>query len=103
SQLIVGVFYLVDFLFDLLLTIIMANLPPSDHAADLPDDDPVNPEHALPIHHHAPAPPEEYIDDDDIKDNKKDPNEDPEEEPVEQVVPKQNNMDGFALHMNCRC
>nr|GEW57856.1 hypothetical protein [Tanacetum cinerariifolium] len=46
----------------------MANLPPPVQAADLPDDEPVNPE--------------------------------PTHEPIKQVVPEQNNMDGFALHMN---
>ncbi|GJT64579.1 putative reverse transcriptase domain-containing protein [Tanacetum coccineum] len=59
----------------------MANLPPPDHVADLPED--------------------EKVGDDDMEDDKeKDPDEDPEEEPIGQVVPKQNNMDGFALHMN---
>nr|GEW47420.1 reverse transcriptase domain-containing protein [Tanacetum cinerariifolium] len=78
----------------------MANLPPRDHAADLPDDGPVNIEPAPMIQHHAPAPPEGYIDDDDIKDDEEDPDEDPEEELIEQVFPEQNNMDGFDLHMN---
>nr|GFA01639.1 hypothetical protein [Tanacetum cinerariifolium] len=66
-----------------------------DHAVDLPDDEPVNPEPAPMIHHHAPTPPEGYIDDDDIKDDEENPDEDPEEEPIEQ-----NNTDEFALHMN---
>nr|GEW50234.1 hypothetical protein [Tanacetum cinerariifolium] len=77
----------------------MANLPPPDHAADFPDDEPVDPEPAAMIHHHAPAPPEGYIDDDDMEDDEEDPDEDPEEEPIKQVVLEQNNMDGFALHI----
>nr|GEW65512.1 hypothetical protein [Tanacetum cinerariifolium] len=64
------------------------------------DDEPVNPEPAPVIHHHAPTPPEGYINDDDIEDDEEDPDEDPKEEPIEQVIPEQNNMDGFALHMN---
>ncbi|GKA39157.1 hypothetical protein Tco_0731708, partial [Tanacetum coccineum] len=52
----------------------MANLPLPDHIADLPEDEP--------------------------DDEEEDPNEEPEEEPIEQIVPEQNNMDGFALHMN---
>nr|GEY09265.1 hypothetical protein [Tanacetum cinerariifolium] len=78
----------------------MAYLPPLDHAADLPDDKLVNPEPAPVIHHHAPALPEGYIDDDDMEDDEEDPDEDLEEEPIEQVIPEQNNMDGFTLHIN---
>ncbi|GJT05312.1 hypothetical protein Tco_0839774, partial [Tanacetum coccineum] len=86
--------------------IIMADLPPPDHAADLPEDEPVYPELALIILHHVPAQPEGYVGNDDMEDNEKedpeedpdeDPEEDPEEEPIEQVVPEQNNKDGFAL------
>ncbi|GJT99969.1 putative reverse transcriptase domain-containing protein [Tanacetum coccineum] len=33
-------------------------------------------------------------------DKDEDPDEGQEEEPIEQIVPEQNNMDGFALHMN---
>nr|GEV87311.1 reverse transcriptase domain-containing protein [Tanacetum cinerariifolium] len=76
--------------------IIMANLPPPDHATDLLDDKPVNPEPAPMIHHHAPAQHEGYIDDDDMEDDE----EDPKKEPIDQVIPEQNNMDRFALHMN---
>ncbi|GKF14903.1 hypothetical protein Tco_0056365, partial [Tanacetum coccineum] len=42
------------------------------------------------------------MEDDEEEDPKEDPDEDPkevpEEEPIKQVVPEQNNMDGFALH-----
>nr|GEX69491.1 hypothetical protein [Tanacetum cinerariifolium] len=76
---------LVDFSLDhLLLTIIMANLPPPDHAADFPDDEPVNPESAPMIHHHAPALPKGYIDDNDMEDDEEDPGEDLEEETIKQ-------------------
>ncbi|GKA38748.1 putative reverse transcriptase domain-containing protein, partial [Tanacetum coccineum] len=76
-----------------------ANLPPPDHAADLPDDEPVQLEPASIIPHHAPAQLEGYVGDDDREeDEEEDPDEDPEEEPIEQVVLDQNNMDGFALH-----
>ncbi|GKE51016.1 hypothetical protein Tco_1486172, partial [Tanacetum coccineum] len=75
--------------------IIMANLPPPDHAADLPNDEPVQPEPAPIIPYHAPAQPEGYVGDDDMEEDEE---EDPEEEPIEHVVPDQNNMDGFALH-----
>ncbi|GJV37898.1 putative reverse transcriptase domain-containing protein [Tanacetum coccineum] len=73
----------------LALTIIMANLPPPDHAADLPDDEPVQPEPAPIIPDHAPAQPEGYVGDDDMEDDEEeDPDEDPKEEPIEQVVPR---------------
>ncbi|GKC71438.1 hypothetical protein Tco_1117321, partial [Tanacetum coccineum] len=79
----------------------MANLPSPDHAADFPDKEPINPEPTPIILYHAPAQPEGYVGNDDIEDDKeKDPNEDQEEEPIEQIVPEQNNMDRFALHMN---
>ncbi|GKG62689.1 hypothetical protein Tco_0636420, partial [Tanacetum coccineum] len=53
------------------------------------------------ILYHAPAQPEGYVGDDDMEeDEEEDPDEDPEEEPIEQLVPKQNNIDGFILHMN---
>ncbi|GJV70339.1 hypothetical protein Tco_1485848 [Tanacetum coccineum] len=77
----------------------MANLPPPDHVADLLEDEPVQPEPALIILHHAPAQPEGYVGDDDMEDDKEEnPDEDPKEEPIEQVVPEPNNMDGFASH-----
>ncbi|GKB52016.1 hypothetical protein Tco_0902769 [Tanacetum coccineum] len=81
----------------------MSNLPPPDHAADLPEDEPVQPEPDPIILHHEPAQPEGYVGDDDMEDDEEedpneDPDEDPEEEPVEQVVPEPNNMDGFAPH-----
>ncbi|GKB59812.1 hypothetical protein Tco_0915998 [Tanacetum coccineum] len=86
---------LVDFSLDhLLLTTIMANLPPPDHTADLPDDEPVQPEPAPVIPDHAPAQPDGYVGDDDMEDDeeedpkedpKEDPVEDPKEEPIEQV------------------
>nr|GEW65511.1 hypothetical protein [Tanacetum cinerariifolium] len=78
----------------------MANLPSPDQAVDFSYDEPVKPEPALVIHHHAPTLPEGYINDDDMEDDEEDPNEDPKEEPNEQVIPEQNNMDGFALHIN---
>nr|GEV71506.1 putative reverse transcriptase domain-containing protein [Tanacetum cinerariifolium] len=40
------------------------------------------------------------MEEDKEEDPNEDPDEDPKEEPIEQVVPEQNNMDGFALHMN---
>ncbi|GKB15457.1 hypothetical protein Tco_0849380 [Tanacetum coccineum] len=77
----------------------MANLPPPDHAANFPEDEPVNPKPAPNILHHAPAKPKGYVGDDDMEDDEEeDPNEDPKVEPIEQVVPEQNNMDGFAPH-----
>nr|GEW78248.1 hypothetical protein [Tanacetum cinerariifolium] len=65
-----------------------------DHAADLPDHEPVNPKPALVIHHHAPAPPEGYSDDDDMKDDEEDSDEDPEEEPIKQDDDKEVEEDG---------
>ncbi|GJW34426.1 hypothetical protein Tco_0054458 [Tanacetum coccineum] len=78
---------LVDFLLDhLLYTIIIANLPPPDHVADLPEDESVQPEPAPIILYHAPAQPEGYVDDDDMEeDEEEDPDEDPKEERIEQV------------------
>ncbi|GJQ97639.1 putative reverse transcriptase domain-containing protein [Tanacetum coccineum] len=85
----------------LLFTIIMANLPPPNHIADLPKNEPVYPEPALIILHHAPVLPEGYVSDDDMEeDEEEDPDEDLEKEPIKQVVPEPNNIDGFALHMN---
>nr|GEW87783.1 zinc finger, CCHC-type [Tanacetum cinerariifolium] len=80
---------------------IMANLPPPDHVTDLPKDEPVNPKPAFIIPHHAPAQPEGYVSDDNMEDDKEeDPDVELEKELIEQVVPEQNNMDGFTLHMN---
>nr|GEU58274.1 integrase, catalytic region, zinc finger, CCHC-type, peptidase aspartic, catalytic [Tanacetum cinerariifolium] len=80
-------------------SIIMANLPPPDHVADLPKDDPVHPEPALIILNHAPTQLEGFVSDDDMEeDEEEDSNEDPKEEPIEQLVPEPNNTDGFALH-----
>nr|GEW25378.1 retrovirus-related Pol polyprotein from transposon TNT 1-94 [Tanacetum cinerariifolium] len=78
---------LVDFsLGHLLLTIIMADLPPPDHVADLLEDEPVHPEPAPIILHRAAAQPEGYVGDDDMEEDKEeDPNKDLEEEPIEQV------------------
>ncbi|GJT04650.1 hypothetical protein Tco_0839112 [Tanacetum coccineum] len=79
----------------------MTNLPPPDHVADLPEDEPVNPKPSPIILYHAPAQPEGYVGDDDMEeDEEEDPDEDPKEEPTKQLVPEQNNIDGFALHMN---
>ncbi|GJX98710.1 putative reverse transcriptase domain-containing protein [Tanacetum coccineum] len=79
----------------------MGNLPSPDHVVDFPDDEPINPEPAPIILFHAPAQPEGYVGNDDMEDDEEeDPDEDPEEEPIKQIVPEQNNMDGFALHMN---
>ncbi|GKD35137.1 hypothetical protein Tco_1250646 [Tanacetum coccineum] len=83
------------------LQIIIANLPPPDHVANLLEDELVQPKPAPIILYHAPAQPEGYVDDDDMEeDEEEDPDEDLKEERIEQVVPKPNNMDGFALHMN---
>ncbi|GJV50983.1 MACPF domain-containing protein CAD1 [Tanacetum coccineum] len=66
------------------LLIIMTNLPPPDHVADLPEDEPVNPKPGPIILYHAPAQPEGYVGDDDMEeDEEEDPDEDPEEEPIE--------------------
>nr|GEU46238.1 hypothetical protein [Tanacetum cinerariifolium] len=74
----------------------MADLPPPDHVADLPEDESVHPKPAPIILHHAPAQPEGYVGDDDIEDDEE---EDPQEEPEEdEPVPEPNNMNGFALH-----
>ncbi|GKD86526.1 hypothetical protein Tco_1357680, partial [Tanacetum coccineum] len=72
----------------------MANLPPPDQVADLPEDEPVHPEPAPIILHHAPTQPEGYVGDDDMEeDEEADPDEDPEEELIEQLLPEPNNMD----------
>ncbi|GJT17446.1 hypothetical protein Tco_0876152 [Tanacetum coccineum] len=77
----------------------MADLPPPHHIADLLKDELVHLKPAPIILHRAPAQLEGYIGDDDMEeDEEKDPKEDPKEEPIEQLVPKPNNMDGFALH-----
>ncbi|GKB64171.1 putative reverse transcriptase domain-containing protein [Tanacetum coccineum] len=74
----------------------MTDLPLPDHVVDLPEDEPVQPEPAPIILHHAPAQPEGYVGDDEMEDDEEeDPDEDPEEEPIEQLVPEPNNMDGF--------
>nr|GEV20744.1 hypothetical protein [Tanacetum cinerariifolium] len=76
----------------------MVNLPPPDHVAELPKDEPVHLEPAPIILHHAPAQPEGYIGDDDMEnDEEEDPEEQPEEE---ELVAEPNNMHGFALNMN---
>ncbi|GJR00072.1 hypothetical protein Tco_0523056 [Tanacetum coccineum] len=75
----------------------MADLPPPNHDADLPDEEPVHPEPAPIILHHVPAQPEGYVGDDDMEDNKEG---DMEKEPIEQVVHVPNNMNRFELHMN---
>ncbi|GJR73637.1 putative reverse transcriptase domain-containing protein [Tanacetum coccineum] len=79
---------LVDFSLGLLLTIIMANLPPPDHVADLPEDEPVHPEPAPIILYHVPIQPKGYVGDDDMEDDEEeDPEEEPEEEePLEEDV-----------------
>ncbi|GJY30669.1 hypothetical protein Tco_0414164 [Tanacetum coccineum] len=85
--------------FGIRIKIVLADLPPPDHVADLPEDEPVHLEPAPIILHHAPAQPEGYVGDDDMEDDEEeDPDEDPEEEPIEQLVPKLNNMDGFVLY-----
>nr|GEV18624.1 hypothetical protein [Tanacetum cinerariifolium] len=72
-----------------------------DHAVDFPEDESVHPKPAPIIPHHAPAQPVGYVSDDDMEEDEEEYlDEDMEEEPIEQVVPKPNNMDGFALHMN---
>ncbi|GJR84187.1 putative reverse transcriptase domain-containing protein [Tanacetum coccineum] len=54
---------ILGFSFDHLHTIIMANLPPPNHDANLPKDEPVQPEPALIILYHIPAQPEGYVND----------------------------------------
>nr|GEU36026.1 reverse transcriptase domain-containing protein [Tanacetum cinerariifolium] len=76
----------------------MANLPPPDHVAILPEDKLIHPKPAPIILHHAPAQPEGYVGDDDLEDDKK---EDPGEKLKEdEPILKPNNINGFALHMN---
>ncbi|GJU53141.1 hypothetical protein Tco_1226855 [Tanacetum coccineum] len=76
------------------LKTIMANIPPPDHAMDLPVDEPIHPEPAPAIIlDHAPVQLEGHA-------NKNVEEEDPEEGPEEnKLVPKPNNMNGFAVHM----
>nr|GEU30602.1 hypothetical protein [Tanacetum cinerariifolium] len=63
----------------------MANLPPPEHAADFPDDEPVNSKPAPIIPHHAPAQPEGYVSEDNMEDDEEeDPNKEPKKEPIEQ-------------------
>ncbi|GKD57415.1 putative reverse transcriptase domain-containing protein, partial [Tanacetum coccineum] len=79
SRIIVGVFYLVDFSFDLLLTIIMANLPPPNNDPNILEDEHAPaPEHAPITPNHAPIQPNEYLANDEV---------DPEEEPEEEEEP----------------
>ncbi|GJY46453.1 putative reverse transcriptase domain-containing protein [Tanacetum coccineum] len=83
SRIIVGVFRLVDFSFDLLLTIIMANLPPPNNDLNVPEDEHAPaPEHAPIAPNPAPIQPNDYLADDD-----EDPEEEPEEE--EEPIPEQ--------------
>ncbi|GJW83920.1 hypothetical protein Tco_0157065 [Tanacetum coccineum] len=64
----------------------MVNLPPPDHVADLPEDEPVQPKPAPIILHHAPAQPKGYVGNDDMEEDKEeDMDKDPEEEPIEQL------------------
>ncbi|GJU98132.1 hypothetical protein Tco_1327403 [Tanacetum coccineum] len=69
------------------LQIIMANLPPPNHAADLLEDEPVHPESAPIVPEHAPVQPERYLSD--VEEE-----EDPEEEPEERLEPELEH--GFA-------
>ncbi|GJU90949.1 hypothetical protein Tco_1303372 [Tanacetum coccineum] len=73
-----------------LIQIIMANLPPPNHDANLSEDEPVQPEPAPIILYHIPAQPEGYVNDE------ADPEEEPEEE--EEPIPEQAPAapDGFA-------
>ncbi|GJY47749.1 hypothetical protein Tco_0436812 [Tanacetum coccineum] len=83
SRLIVGVFYLIDFLFDLLLMIIMVNLPPPNNDPNVPKDEHVPaPKHAPIAPNPAPIQPNDYLADDE-----EDPKEEPEEE--EEPIPEQ--------------
>ncbi|GJR35933.1 hypothetical protein Tco_1211617 [Tanacetum coccineum] len=87
----------IGFPFDLLLLLystIMANIPPPDHAMDLPVDDPIHPDPALVIIlDHAPVQLEGHA-------NENIEEEDPKEGPKEnKLVPESNNMNGFVLHM----
>ncbi|GJX36282.1 hypothetical protein Tco_0247839 [Tanacetum coccineum] len=63
----------------------MANLPPPDHVVDFPEDEPIQPEPAPIILHHAPVQPKGYVGNDDIEEDKEeDMDKDPEKEPIEQ-------------------
>ncbi|GKE93874.1 hypothetical protein Tco_1574969 [Tanacetum coccineum] len=63
----------------------MADLPPPDHAANLLEDESVQPEPTPVILHHAPAQPDGYVVDDDMEDDEEeDSEEDPEKEQIEQ-------------------
>ncbi|GKA20083.1 hypothetical protein Tco_0700072 [Tanacetum coccineum] len=80
----------------LLFTIIMANPPPLNHAANLSEDEPVHPEPAPLVPDHAPTQPEGYLSDDDIEE---DLEEQPEPEPEPAFAPfaqaAQDNMNGW--------
>ncbi|GJT88902.1 putative reverse transcriptase domain-containing protein [Tanacetum coccineum] len=85
SWLIVGVFYLVDFSFDLLLTIIMANLPPPNNDLNVPEDEHApTPEHAPIAPNHVHIQPSDYLANDEAH-----PEE--EKEPIPEQAPA-----GFA-------
>ncbi|GJS99270.1 hypothetical protein Tco_0820440 [Tanacetum coccineum] len=61
-------------------------LPSPGHAAELLDDEPINPEPAPIILYHALAHPKGYVGNDDMEDDEEeDPDEDPKEEPIEQI------------------
>ncbi|GKA39657.1 hypothetical protein Tco_0732208 [Tanacetum coccineum] len=83
SLLIVGVFYLVDFSFDLLHTIIKENLPPPNNDPNILEDEHAHaPEHAPIAPNPAPIQPNNYLANDEA-----DPEEEPEEE--EEPIPEQ--------------
>nr|GEU92412.1 hypothetical protein [Tanacetum cinerariifolium] len=95
-RLIVGVFYLVDFLFDRLLMIIMVNLPPPSNDPNvLEDEHAPAPEHAHIAPNHGPIQPNDYL-----AKEEGDPEEELEEE--EEPVPEQALAApaGFAIHIN---
>nr|GEV88171.1 hypothetical protein [Tanacetum cinerariifolium] len=70
----------------------MTNLPPPNHATNLPKDELINPEPDHLVPDHAPM----YVE----EDLEEDLQEDPEENPIKQLEPKPepNHMNGFALH-----
>ncbi|GJU62089.1 hypothetical protein Tco_1243924 [Tanacetum coccineum] len=78
SRIIIGAFYLIDLSFDLLLTIIMANLPPPNSDPNVPKDEQAPaPEHAPIASNPAPIQANDFLANDD---------EEPEEE--EEPIPE---------------
>ncbi|GJV07957.1 hypothetical protein Tco_1345613 [Tanacetum coccineum] len=76
----------------------MADLPPPNYAADLPEDEPIHPEPTPIIPDPISVQPDGYLSDVEVE--VEDEEEDLEEEPNEQPVLEPNNINEFALHPN---